>query len=373
MAIFKIVPAETTPVKGSTWLRLLDFIEQPLFLWSAATVAGLVAYFVYPYVLLVCGVCVLLAFHRARVVKGEKAWVQVASYLMLFVVTTSGLFGVGHLIKKRVPQLATLSDIRELLELMMGRPSPQARDVQHSAPTPAAPKPRVTVPMPPKIQVTFTSSRVFEAKPSRKTRIASEINRMYEYLQTVGFNPTTAVPPVGTIALKPRPTNACGGVIRHTCPGTIEEQSIQIIDPDIDRPQCIRKLYSMYAFGTLFGTTCSSESWIENTSDIFATYFSASFDGKPVPPHRDWNDALWEVRNKYGKHVVDTALLFMFNEGEKSGVGASWQRTSGDRTFNDFFSNRFRYALFLSDSDFRKDILGILTILEQHKLIESSH
>jgi hypothetical protein len=65
VAIFKVVPAET-PVKSIIWMRLLDFIEQPLFLWFAATVAGLVAYFLYPYVLLVCGICVLLAFHRAK-------------------------------------------------------------------------------------------------------------------------------------------------------------------------------------------------------------------------------------------------------------------------------------------------------------------
>ncbi len=101
---------ETRPVG----LRLLDFIEHPFFLWAASIVAGLVGFFVYP-VLLVCGACVLLAFHRAKDVRGLSLRWQLLSYCGLFVLTTAGLLGIGILIKRNVPQLATLNDIRDLV------------------------------------------------------------------------------------------------------------------------------------------------------------------------------------------------------------------------------------------------------------------
>jgi hypothetical protein len=98
----------------SFWLKLLDFLEHPLLLWAAGILAGIVAYFIYP-VLAICGICVMLAFHRAKVVEGWPLRRQIASYAILFALTTASLLGIGILIKRRIPQLATVSDIRELL------------------------------------------------------------------------------------------------------------------------------------------------------------------------------------------------------------------------------------------------------------------
>ncbi len=108
-------PVREVPMGGKNlWHKLLDFIEHPLFLWAAAIVAALVGYFIYP-VLVVCGICVMLAFHRAKVVADQRRRLQIISYTALFIVTTAALMVVGNLIKKHIPQIATLGDIRELM------------------------------------------------------------------------------------------------------------------------------------------------------------------------------------------------------------------------------------------------------------------
>ena len=76
----------------NVWQRLLGFIEQPLFLTPVGIVAGIVGVFIYIPVLCICGGCVLLAFHRAKVVTGcPVIKVLVPSYLLLFVVTFATL------------------------------------------------------------------------------------------------------------------------------------------------------------------------------------------------------------------------------------------------------------------------------------------
>jgi len=118
-----------TPSSPTVWVRLLDFIEHPLLLWAAAIVGGLVAFFVYP-VLVVCGICVLLAFHRSKVVHGCPIKQQLFWYALLFVVTTSSLFAVGVAIKHNIPQLATLADIRSMMTSIANKnlPAPIAKE-----------------------------------------------------------------------------------------------------------------------------------------------------------------------------------------------------------------------------------------------------
>jgi len=76
--------------------RLLDFIEQPLFILAAGVVLGLVALTVYRPVLVVCGVLLILAFYRAKVVDGRSVWVQMAVYLLVVGVAACGLVLVNE-------------------------------------------------------------------------------------------------------------------------------------------------------------------------------------------------------------------------------------------------------------------------------------
>ena len=64
------------PVAGRNPLHrgLLEFIEQPLFTLAVGIVGGIVGLLIYSPVLAVCGLCVILAFHRAKVVTGHSLW-----------------------------------------------------------------------------------------------------------------------------------------------------------------------------------------------------------------------------------------------------------------------------------------------------------
>jgi len=83
--------------------RLLAFIEQPLFTLPIGILGGLVGLFLYSPVLTVCGVCVILAFHRAGVVSGLPFWkVQLLSYVVLTGITVGVLFWVHVLLQKEL-------------------------------------------------------------------------------------------------------------------------------------------------------------------------------------------------------------------------------------------------------------------------------
>ena len=145
------VPPEARPQSKHLWLKLLDFLEHPLLLWAAGVVAAMVGYFIYP-ILGVCGICVLLAFHRAKVVSDIRLPWQVMSYVVLLVATTTGFMGIGMLVKKHIPQLATVSDIQELL-----RQAPNAQQSNKPIPAPQSPieKPRpATLPAKPSLSKT---------------------------------------------------------------------------------------------------------------------------------------------------------------------------------------------------------------------------
>lgn len=99
--------------------RLLDFVEQPLFINPAMLVTGLVGMFLLTPILLVFGVCILLAFHRAKVVADQPAKIQWSVYLGLFAVTTVGLYFLGIFVKRNVPQLATRQDMAAMLQRLV--------------------------------------------------------------------------------------------------------------------------------------------------------------------------------------------------------------------------------------------------------------
>lgn len=83
--------------------KLLDLFEQPLFLWSAGIVGGLVGLFLFTPVLFVCGCCFVLAFHRAKVVQGDPPKTQIISYVVLICVVAALLWYARQLIKANLP------------------------------------------------------------------------------------------------------------------------------------------------------------------------------------------------------------------------------------------------------------------------------
>jgi len=120
-------------VKQPIRQRLLAFVEQPLFTLSVGIIGGIVGLFLYSPVLAVCGVCVILAFHRAKVVNGESFWkVQIPSYVVLCSVVIVSLYGLHLVIQKKLAEapptqhVPTASEIADELEKRRLQNSPTA-------------------------------------------------------------------------------------------------------------------------------------------------------------------------------------------------------------------------------------------------------
>jgi len=100
------------------WHRLLDFIEQPLFLAAVGILGGLVGVLIYAPILAICGACIVLAFHRAKVVSGcPKLPVQVPAYVVLSLIVAASLYSLHSLIQRKLSEanISLVNSIREAL------------------------------------------------------------------------------------------------------------------------------------------------------------------------------------------------------------------------------------------------------------------
>ena len=85
--------------------RLLEFVEQPLFTLPVGIVGGIVGLLFYTPMLALCGLCVLLAFHRAKVVSGESVLrIQLPAYVVLSVVVMASLYGLHVVVMHKLAE-----------------------------------------------------------------------------------------------------------------------------------------------------------------------------------------------------------------------------------------------------------------------------
>ncbi len=97
------LPAPAVPPRPESrtgWQKVLDVVEQPFVLTAIAVLAALVDLISHAPVLLLCGVLVLLGFHRSKVLAGKTWRVQVPSYVALFLCVSTILYGVHMLLKR---------------------------------------------------------------------------------------------------------------------------------------------------------------------------------------------------------------------------------------------------------------------------------
>jgi hypothetical protein len=88
-------------VPGPTLVqKFLGVIEQPLCVLPVGVVAGLIGVFLWTPVLGICGICILLAFHRSKLADGKPRTIQLFWYACLAAVVTLALGTVDHLIAK---------------------------------------------------------------------------------------------------------------------------------------------------------------------------------------------------------------------------------------------------------------------------------
>ena len=85
--------------------RLLEFVEHPLFTLPVGIVGGIVGLLFYTPMLALCGLCVLLAFHRAKVVSGESVLrIQLPAYIALSVVVMVLLYGLHVVVMHKLAE-----------------------------------------------------------------------------------------------------------------------------------------------------------------------------------------------------------------------------------------------------------------------------
>jgi hypothetical protein len=127
-------PHAVQQVEKPIFHKLLDFVEHPLFLWAFGIVCGLIGMIAYTPVLFLCGLSVILAFHRAKVVLGLAWPTQTFSYALLLFLTSGGLYETGRTIKNSI-HIPTAKEIVDLWkqENPPSRPAPDSggRETPH--------------------------------------------------------------------------------------------------------------------------------------------------------------------------------------------------------------------------------------------------
>lgn len=119
-------PTPTMPIKSEKAIgeNLRDFLEHGWVIAALSTVGTLVG-FLYTPVLILCGIAILLAFHRVGVVRGKSWVIQTVAYGVLFAATTSLLYGASAAIKSNLPHVPTASEIADAVMSAFARQGPK--------------------------------------------------------------------------------------------------------------------------------------------------------------------------------------------------------------------------------------------------------
>ena len=135
--------------------RILDFFEQPLFTLSIGIAAGTMGVLLFAPILVVCGVCILLAVHRAKLISGKPILrVQIPAYAVLSIVTALPLYGTHIFVQRKLSEAnIALSDL--IVSKIAGilpqpqtvQPTPLPETAMSDVPKPKASGPPKALPM----------------------------------------------------------------------------------------------------------------------------------------------------------------------------------------------------------------------------------
>lgn len=131
-------PQHIPPTIAKEDPKWLQFVEHPLFLAVLAIVGAVVGVVFYTAVLLVPVVCVLLALHRSKILRGQGKSFEVSTYIVVFLLSAPLLLGVGLLLKEPV---------REYIRIARGG-QPRVKPPSVNTPPAAASAAAHSVPLP---------------------------------------------------------------------------------------------------------------------------------------------------------------------------------------------------------------------------------
>jgi hypothetical protein len=231
---------------------------------------------------------------------------------------------------------------------------------------------------PPRIALTQTSNRQdeasrghhnvlkfnFKASPvftqSRKDEISAEFERFHSYISSVGFDPPVVVPPI-----------ECAGEGSHLAlvegGASVYESKIVVGQAQLDNPRSMLRIWATYMFRQFLrqSPVAGDMELTATLSWIYADYYESSFiDRKNLQRPDDkggaWLNALWEIRQKYGKDFADRAMFYSFK--------VLRDRAPSETTASLYFANVFRYGFHVVDNFFEKNT-QLLGILRSHGLV----
>jgi hypothetical protein len=131
--------------------KLLDFFEHTWVIAALCTIGTLVG-FLYTPILAICGIAILLAFHRVGVVRGKSWAAQIAAYGILFAATSSLLYAASAVIKRNLPHVPTATEVANaVVSALSHQEPPRAEAAPHTIPQSApsdTPPPDIKYPPP---------------------------------------------------------------------------------------------------------------------------------------------------------------------------------------------------------------------------------
>ena len=149
----------SAPIPKKENHTFFDFVEHPLFLAGFSIVGAIVGVILYTPVLLVCGVCVLLALHRSKILQGRGTLYQASAYGIVFLLSASLLWGVDVLVKRPA---------REYFQQVTGGLRPQMKVPSGNVPATASSNSINPIPLPGGI---FTSPALNQMAATQPTNV----------------------------------------------------------------------------------------------------------------------------------------------------------------------------------------------------------
>jgi hypothetical protein len=210
------------------------------------------------------------------------------------------------------------------------------------------------------LKLTFTNSPALTTV--RREKILDQMEAFSAYLASIGFAALEALPPIGTSR----------GKVQHMVfmsPGSAYDNGIFIAEQSIDDAAAIRTAYASYYFDVTLGgfggdVEMAGRSEKIQLAGVYEVYFLESYIGRHIKSDSSsilkWVDALWDIRNTFGKEITDKALF----------VGAMRRRGQIVKIVPGYTGEVITSGLYALVNDKAKDLKKVHEILAAHGLME---
>ncbi len=203
------------------------------------------------------------------------------------------------------------------------------------------------------LRIVFSDSSVLTS--ARKRTISLEFQRLKDYLVGLGFDVPDVVPPIQI--------NIVGGIMSSASPYGF---SLGFTDKSIDDKTTLRNTYAFYVFSGLlktFKTDVAAEPNRWAATMVIAAYFVDSYSDR-YSGGREWNAALWKLRQELGQNFVDHALFYtvqLFDE----------KANNSKNDWNTFFRDRLERGMLVMENPGRRWKPKLDAVVREYNLTPS--